>query len=95
MRHAAPSERERVEALKALGLPRGARPDEIRATYLRLARELHPDVNPAGDGEFRRIAAAYELLRRHHRRPAAESTGPTRDGRGFDPDWWRAFGDRV
>jgi molecular chaperone DnaJ len=91
----APSERDRVEALKTLGLPRGARPHEVRARYLRLARQLHPDLNPDGATEFRRIAAAYELLRRHHRRPAGQATGPTRDGSGFDPDWWRAFGDRV
>ena len=90
-----PSERERVEALRTLGLPRGARPDQIRRTYLRLARELHPDVNPGGAADFRPIAAAYELLRRFHRRPAGQTTGPTRDGSGFDPDWWRAFGDRI
>jgi molecular chaperone DnaJ len=90
-----PSERERVEALKTLGLPRGARPEQVRATYLRLARKLHPDVNPGDAGEFRRIAAAHDLLRRYHRRPAGQATGPTRDGSGFDPDWWRAFGDRV
>jgi molecular chaperone DnaJ len=95
MSQTAPSERDRVEALRLLGLPRRARLEEIRSTYLRLARELHPDVNPAGAAEFRRIAAAYELLRRYHRQPAGQSTGPTRDGSGFDDDWWRAFGDRV
>ncbi len=88
-------EKDRVEALKLLGLPRRARAEEIRAAYIRLARELHPDVNPSGAAEFPRIAAAYDLLRRHHRQPAVTTAGPTRDGSAFDQAWWDAFGERV
>jgi molecular chaperone DnaJ len=88
-------EKDRVEALKVLGLPRRARAEEIRAAYIRLARELHPDVNPAGAAEFPRIAAAYEILRRHHRQAAVATAGPTRDGSAFDESWWNAFGERV
>ena len=96
-----PSERERVEALRTLGLPRRARPDEVRAAYLTLARELHPDVRPgdaAAAARFQRIAAAYELLRRYQRQLAATSpVDPRRRERpsNFDERWWAAFGERL
>ena len=48
-----------------LGVARDASPDEIKRTYRRLARELHPDVNPdPGTQErFKEVTAAYEILR--------------------------------
>jgi molecular chaperone DnaJ len=47
-----------------LGVPRDASPQEIKASYRRLARELHPDVNgdPADQERFKEIAGAYEIL---------------------------------
>jgi len=44
-----------------LAVHRDARPDEIRKAYRRLARELHPDVNPkpsADSGTFKEITRA-------------------------------------
>ena len=96
---AVPSERDRVEALKTLGLPRRARADEVRAAYLRLARELHPDRHP-DDSEavarFQPIASAYELLRRYHRH-YVKPIDPARREKpaAFDERWWAAFGERV
>lgn len=92
-----PSERSRVEALKTLGLPRGARAEEVRAAYLRLARALHPDLHPDDPekvARFQAVAAAYELLRRYYRhlRPAGRVE---RDATQYDPLWWRMFGERV
>ncbi len=49
----------------ALGLARTASEDEIKKAYRRLAKKLHPDVNPGNrshDQQFRDITAAYELL---------------------------------
>jgi molecular chaperone DnaJ len=47
-----------------LGVRRDAGPDEIKKAYRRLARELHPDVNPdpATQERFKEITAAYEVL---------------------------------
>jgi molecular chaperone DnaJ len=47
-----------------LGVARDASPDEIKRAYRRLARELHPDVNPdpATQERFKEITAAYEVL---------------------------------
>ena len=92
-----PSEKQRVEALAVLGLPRRARIEEIRSAYLALARELHPDRHggdAARSARFQQVAAAYEVLRRYHRhlRPA----GPVRrEGGQYDPLWWKLFGEKV
>jgi molecular chaperone DnaJ len=47
-----------------LGVPRDATEDEIKRTYRRLARELHPDVNndPEAEHRFKEITAAYQTL---------------------------------
>lgn len=47
-----------------LGVSRDATPDEIKKAYRKLARELHPDVNPdlKSQERFKIITAAYEVL---------------------------------
>ena len=47
-----------------LGVSRDAEADEIKKAYRRLARQLHPDVNPdpATQERFKEVSAAYEVL---------------------------------
>lgn len=47
-----------------LGVARAATDDEIRRAYLKLVKELHPDVNPsrAGEERFKKVTAAHEIL---------------------------------
>ena len=50
---------------EVLGVPRDAKPEEIKAAYRALALRRHPDLNagdPRAAGVFMRLQAAYETL---------------------------------
>ena len=59
--HMATVKRDYYEVLK---VSRGASAQEIKKAFLRLARELHPDVSDEPDAEarFREVTEAYEVL---------------------------------
>ncbi len=50
---------------EVLGVPRSATEGEIKKSFRRIARELHPDVNghdPEAEEKFKEAAEAYEVL---------------------------------
>jgi len=60
----------RAAALRLLGVDDGDDPDAVKRAYRRLARALHPDLQPGADDQHRRtlerrfaeLTAAYEAL---------------------------------
>jgi molecular chaperone DnaJ len=65
-----------------LGVRRDANADEIKKAYRRLARELHPDVNPDPDTQerFKEIGVAYEVLSDPQKRQTYDMGGDPLNG---------------
>src|SRR3982750_4653010 len=54
-----------ADPYKTLGVATGASADEIKKAYRKLAKKLHPDVNPGNkkvEQQFKEATAAYDLL---------------------------------
>jgi molecular chaperone DnaJ len=63
---------------EVLGVERGADDGEIKKSFRRLARELHPDVNrhdPQAEEKFKEAAEAYEVLSDPERRRTYDTYG--------------------
>lgn len=68
-----------------LGVSRDATPEQIKRAYRKLARELHPDVNPdeADQHRFKEVTAAYEVLSDPQKRQVVDLGGdPLEPGGG-------------
>ena len=78
---------------QTLGVSKTATQDEIRKAYRRLAKKLHPDLNPgdkAAEAKFKEVSSAHELLsdadkRRRFDAGEIDASGQEQAPRGF----WR------
>src|SRR5690349_9885792 len=72
-----------------LGVPHGATDDQIRKAYLKLVKELHPDVNPAKSAEerFKKVTAAHEILGDPERRRQFDAGEIDATGEPRRPTW--------
>jgi len=76
---------------QVLGVDRSASQDEIKKAYRKLAREMHPDVNPDPkiQDRFKEITAAYEVLSDPDKRSSYDRGG---DGYGGFGGGFGGFG---
>lgn len=83
-----------------LGLPRDASDSDIKRAYRRLARDLHPDVNPDPEAKerFQEVTRAYEALTDPEKRRIVDLGGDPFDtggggGAGFGAGGFGGLGD--
>jgi DnaJ-class molecular chaperone len=87
-----------------LGVKKDATQDEIQKAYRRLAKKLHPDLNPgnkAAEEKFKELSAAYDLLndpdkRARFDRGEIDASGTERPRQQYyrdfaDQDGWSAY----
>ncbi len=70
-----------------LGVRKDAPPEEIKRAYRRLARQLHPDVNPDAETQerFKEITSAYEVLSDPSKRQLYDMGGDPLSASGNSP----------
>lgn len=74
-----------------LGVARSASADDIQKAFRKLAKELHPDRNPnnkAAEERFKRVSAAFDLLKDTEKRKKYDAGHIDADGR----ETYRGFG---
>ncbi|MFM2413921.1 MAG: hypothetical protein RJB05_1097, partial [Armatimonadota bacterium] len=78
-----------------LGVGRSAGQDEIKSAYRKLARTLHPDVNPgdaSAEDKFKEVAEAYEVLSDQQKRGQYDRFGHSMPGMGGGGAGQQGFG---
>jgi len=92
-----------ADPYKVLGLAKDASPEDIQKAYRRLAKKLHPDLNPGNkraEEQFKELSAAYDLLgdadkRARFDRGEIDASGAEPPPRGFYRDHAEGAGNRY
>ena len=77
-----------------LGVSKTASDADIKRAYRKLARELHPDINPdeAAQAKFKEISAAYEVLSDPEKRRIVDLGGDPLQSAGASAGGFGGFG---
>src|SRR5437588_12506767 len=71
----------------ALGVSKTASAEEIKKAYRKLAKKLHPDVNPGdkkSEERFKEVSAAFEVVGDPKKRALYDEFGEVATRSGFD-----------
>jgi DnaJ-class molecular chaperone len=87
-----------TDPYNVLGVKKDASQEEIQKAYRRLAKKLHPDLNPGNkqaEEQFKEVSAAYDLLsdadkRARYDRGEIDASGAERPQRPFYKDFAEA-----
>ncbi|WP_037290023.1 molecular chaperone DnaJ [Saccharibacillus sacchari] len=76
---------EKRDYYEVLGIEKGASDQDIKASYRKLARKYHPDVNKADDAEakFKEVKEAYDVLSDGQKRAQYDQYGHQDPNQGF------------
>src|SRR6185369_16180721 len=80
---------------EVLGVAKEATEADVKKASRRLARKLHPDVNPgdkSAQKKFQDVQEAYDVLRDAEKRRAYDRFGHAGRPTGFDPSSPGGFG---
>lgn len=72
-----------------LEVPETANADEIKKAYRKKSKEFHPDVNPDGESQFKKIAEAYDVLSDPDKKQRYDNQKKFGGSDGIDP--WDLF----
>lgn len=78
-----------------LGVDRASSPEQIKKSYRKLARQLHPDANPgddAAEAKFKQVAEAYEVLSDPQKKSNYDQYGSASGPQGFGGGGGQPFG---